>query len=360
MRDALTIRRFGAGLLSLVPLLALASSRGRGVATGAPAPAAASMPDTIALPTPGDSITQVAMRNVGFHLDDQIVLRIAYLDGTMRSLHRGRPIVFDDKRSFVIHIDHARVGLTANDLSLLLNRYVFGYEGSPLRNLRITTAGTRIVQTGTLHKGVDIPFRITAEVSVTPDGHLRLHPVDTRIFNVDGDALMRALGIQLDKLLDLSGATGASVKGNDIYLAPDSILPPPAIEGRVTGVRVEGDQVVQLFGDSTARSGTSDSALPLPDPDARNYMYYRGGTLQFGKLVMLDADLQIADRDSSDLFDFDIDHYLVQLVAGYSRTLPTGALLVQMPDFDEAERMLSRAQEGAAAEGRRKGSSREP
>jgi hypothetical protein len=289
---------------------------------------------------PEDSLTHVLMRNVAFHLDDQIVMRIAYLTGTMRSKTPGTPVVFDDKRSFVIHIADAQVGLTARDLSLLLNRYVFGYPGAPLRNLKVTTAGTRIKQTGMLHKVVDIPFEITAEPSITPDGHIRLHPVETRIFNVDGTGLMQALGITLEKLLDLSKAKGASVQGNDILLAPDSIVPPPTIEGHVTAIRVEGDQVVQIFGDSTAWH-KAFSAPSLPDPKAPNYMYYGGGTLRFGKLIMLDADMQIVDPDTSDLFDFDIDHYNVQLVAGYSRTMPDGGLEVFMPDFADADRMLT-------------------
>jgi hypothetical protein len=161
---------------------------------------------------------------------------------------------------------------------------------------------------------------------------------------------MRALNVTLEKLLDLSKAVGASVKGNDIFLAPDSILPPPTIEGRVTAVRVEGDRIVQVFGDTAASRAAASRSLDPPDRDAPNYMYYRGGTLRFGKLIMLDADMQIIDADPRDLFDFFIDHYRVQLVAGYSRTLPTGGLEVFMPDYDDAARG-KRASAGCPAAG---------
>jgi hypothetical protein len=297
--------------------------------------------------TPADTITRVLMHNVGFHLDDRIVLNIDFLSGTMRSRRPGGPIIFDDKRSFVIHIDDARVRITTRDLSLLLNRYVFGYPGSPLRDLRVGAAGRRIRQTGILHKGVDIPFEITAELSVTADGHLRLHPVATRIFRVNGDRLMRALGLTLEDLLDLRGATGATVRGNDIFLDPDRIIPPPAIEGRVTAAYVDGGDVVQVFGDSTAWPRAL-ARTPPPDPGAANYMYYRGGTLEFGKLIMLDADLQIIDADPGDPFDFNLGHYTVQLVAGYSRTLPGGGLEVFMPDFDDAARKMTADPAGSA------------
>ena len=191
--------------------------------------------------------TRVAMRNVDFYATPHVVLHIRRLDGALLSTSGG-PVVFDDRRSFVIRIDAAEVGLTGRDLSALLDEYVFRYRGSPLSHLRVTMSGSELVQTGRLHKGIDLPFEIRSEVSVTPDGRIRLHPTRTRILGVNGSALLGALHLSLDRLMDLKGSHGASVEGNDIFLQPDSLLPPPAIEGRVTAVRVEGDQLVQVFG----------------------------------------------------------------------------------------------------------------
>jgi hypothetical protein len=48
---------------------------------------------------------------------------------------------------------------------------------------------------------------------------------------------------------------------------------------------------------------------------------------------MADTDLMIMDADPSDPFDFFLDHYNDQLVAGYSRNTPDHGLLVAMPDY---------------------------
>ena len=253
------------------------------------------------------------------------------------------PVVFDDKRSFVLHIDTAEVGLTGKDLSALLNGYVFKYRGSPLSHLTVTTSGSELVQKGRLRKGVEIPFEIHARVSVTPEGLIRLHPTKTVIFGADGDALMRALGLSLQKLMNLEGSHGASVKGNDILLRPDSLLPPPAIEGRVVAVRVEGDQLVQTFG--PAAGETTPPPLVPPDGAASAFMYYRGGSLRFGKLTMLDAEMQIVDIARDATFGFDLDRYSAQLVAGYSRTLSDQGLEVFMRDVDD---LATHAAEAAA------------
>jgi hypothetical protein len=276
-----------------------------------------------------DSTTRVQMQNVDFFVDAQIPLRIRHLKGTMRS-REGGPILFDDKRSFIFTVEAADVGLTGPDLSLLLNKYVFGFKGSPLTNLRVTISGNEIVQKGTLHKVVALPFEIRAQLSATPDGRIRIHPVRTEILGLHVDKLMKGLGLSLQEIVNLSKAKGASVKGNDIFLMPNAILPPPEIEGKVTAVRIEKDQIVMTYG-----SGGSAARMPVPDRTANNYMYYLGGTLRFGKLMMLDADLLITELDTADPFRFFLDRYKAQLVAGYSRTLESGGLEVWMRDLDK-------------------------
>lgn len=300
--------------------------------------------------SPGGS-TRAEFRNVDFHMTPDVVLDIHYLDGAMQSVVSGQPVVFDDKSSFVIQIDTARVGLTPPNLDALMNRYVFGYKDAPLRKLRFEVKDDQLVQSGVLHKVVNIPFRITASLSVTDEGRIRIHPTAMQIFSVDGKGLMKALGLQLQDLLDLRRARGVTVQGNDLLLDPTRLLPPPAISGRVVAARVENGEVVQIFGrDSADDPGSNqtrsqvvsarDSIAPL-DSSARNFMRFRGGTLRFGKLFMVSADMQIIDSDQHDPFDFSIDEYNRQLVAGYSRNTIAGALKVYMPDLDDTGASLS-------------------
>ncbi len=276
-----------------------------------------------------DTITQVSMRNVNFYLMPNGALRIRRLRGTMRSL-KGGPVVFDDKNSFIMHLTYAEIGLNGTDITTLMNKYIFAYPGAPLKKLQVHTSGSQLVQTGIMHKILDIPFQITADVSVTPEGLIRLHPVRTRILGVDGNALMRAFGLTLQKILDLSKARGVTVKGNDFFLDPTLILPPPLIEGHATAIRVDGDQLLQTFG-TVAES----TPLPPPDTSASAYMFFRGGTLHFGKLLMLDAKMQIVDLRPAGFFNFDLDEYKNQLVAGYERTLPDLGLEVYMLGLDK-------------------------
>ncbi|MEO9116352.1 MAG: hypothetical protein ABI311_09335 [Gemmatimonadaceae bacterium] len=272
------------------------------------------------------------MRNVDFYVDPSVVLRIQHLRGTVRSKTDG-PILFDDKHSFVIGINSAEVGLNASDLAALMNKYIFAYNGAPIKRVSVSIGNGQMRMTGQLHKGVDIPFDIVAEVSATPGGLMRIHPTTTRILRMNGKAIMGLFHLTLEKLIDVSKATGVAVNGNDILIDPVKVLPPPTIEGHVTEIRVEGDQIVQTF-DAPADHSTLAPLVP-PDLAAKNFMYYRGGSIRFGRLTMADVEMQIVDLDPADPLKFELDQYAKQLVAGYSRTLPDRGLEVFMRDIDK-------------------------
>ncbi|MEX2154591.1 MAG: hypothetical protein WD825_14715 [Gemmatimonadaceae bacterium] len=283
--------------------------------------------------------TFIEMRNVHFHVGGDVVLRIRNLHGLMRG--RDGVVDFDDGTSFTTWVNTAEVGMAADDLSRLFNNHVFAYPGAPLRKIRVQLVDGQLRQSGILHKGVDIPFKIKSVVSVTPDGRIRLHPVDTDIFGVDGDKLMRALGLTMQKMVDVSKAVGVTIEKNDFLIDPIRILPPPKIRGRLTAVRVENGELVQQIGPEPGTAAQfASTRLAPPDTSAKNYMYYRGGKLHFGrKLLMADADMQVIDGDPTNPFDFNLDRYMAQLVAGYSRTLPNAGLWVLMPDANRVTRL---------------------
>jgi hypothetical protein len=271
------------------------------------------------------------MRQVNLHIDETHALDVRRLRGQVVRTQPDVPAALDDSRSFTVRVTDGTVALSGDALAALLNGFVFAYRGAPLKKLHAKTAGSEVVLRGIMHKGVDLPFEITSTIALEPDGRVRLHPTKTRILGIDGEKLMHALGLHLDKLLDLSGAHGVTVVGNDLLLEPTEILPPPAISGRLTSIRVEGDEIVQTFAHLPDDSVFDGSARP--DTVAPNFIYFRGGELRFGKLLMRDTDLEILDADSRDPFDLDLDQYARQLVAGTSRTLANQGLRVVMPDY---------------------------
>lgn len=273
---------------------------------------------------------QIEMKNVRLHVADGMVLDIRHMRGVMVS-RTGKTPVFDDQRSFILHVLNADIAMDMASLQTLMNAHVMAYEGAPLKDVEVRTERDRLVMKGKLHKGVDIPFSTKATVGVTDDGNLRLHTESMKAAGVPAKGLMKLFGLELDDLVDLKRRRGIEVQDNDIVIAPGQVLPPPEIRGRLTRVALAGDRLVQTFGGSEVRA----RHLVLPAPGARNYIYFGTGNIRFGKLTMTDADLQLIDADPKDPFEFDPARYNAQLVAGYSKNTPQKGLKTFMPDFND-------------------------
>jgi hypothetical protein len=279
-------------------------------------------PKTLVKPAP----VEVQMRNVNLHFDQSIMLEIRRLRG--QYLPTGsQSASFDDLNSFVTRIDSAEIAMSARSMSDLLNRYVFNYPGTPLKNIVVTIENGRIKQKGTLHKGIDVPFEIDGSLSVTPDGGLMLHADKVRSAHLPFKGLMHLFGEDLAKLVNIKKDNGVTLDGDNILLSPERMIPPPRIQGKVTAVRIEGDRIIQTFG------GKETKPL-VPIYRAKNYIYQKGGVLRFGKLTMTDTDLEIVDQSTKTPFEFSLREYSRQLVAGYSKNTPNRGLIVFMPDLN--------------------------
>lgn len=283
----------------------------------------------------GDSVpTWTTMHNVEFRFTESIALDIEELFGQMVSLREEGPVYFARPRKLLLKIYAAKVSATPENLANLMNDYVFNYPGAPLSDLTLTLEGDRITMSGTLHKAIAAPFSLTATVSATPEGQILLQPTDVEVVNIPTQPLMDVLALSLEELIDVSKAPGVKLQGNEMILLPERLLPPPPIEGTVTDAAVTSDALALTFSTPEVQR-PPDSVLVPPDTTADNYMFFRGDTLRFGKLFMIESDLQIVDADPDDPFEFFLRKYKPQLVAGYSRVMPDFGLKVVMPDYSE-------------------------
>ena len=296
-----------------------------------PLPGVEAPPEVKRLAEPG---TWAEFKNVDFRFDEDLVLHVRSLRGKMKG-NDGSPVAFDDPASFDMELAEAETSMGARDITALMTRYVFGYAGAPIKNLTVRPEADGLHQVGVLHKVIDIPFEMRASVAVTPDGWIRIHPVEMKICGLSGLGFMEALGIELEDLIDLKKApSGIRVEHDDLLLEPLAVLPAPKVRAKLVSVRSEAGAMVQVFGPSEGTEiPPATPAMPLPD--APNYMYFWGGVLHFGKLFMPDADMQVVDESPADPFDFFLDQYNHQLVAGFTRNHTDYGLEVHMVDYDE-------------------------
>jgi hypothetical protein len=270
------------------------------------------------------------MRNLMFHLGNGIDLQVDDLAGHLVSRAADKPPVFDDVDSYLLEITSARVSMTPESLTNLMNNYLFAYPEAPLKNLKVTFENGELGQSGTLKKGVGVPFTMRGTIAATPEGKIRIHPTSIKAAGFVPKGVLDFFGLELERLVKLKHTPAVKIEGNDLLLDPEGLLPPPRIRGHLTKAWIQNGVLVEQFGPAGRQA-----ALAPPDPRFKNYMYYRGGTLRFGKLTMSDTDLLLVDADPKDLFDFSPERYNDQLVAGYSKNTRAHGLIVYMPDLND-------------------------
>jgi hypothetical protein len=285
----------------------------------------------LSAPASADERVATRMRNVTFHVGDGVELQVFDLAGHLLSTSTGPP-VFDNVTSYVLAIDAARVAMSPESLTNLLNNHVFAAEGSPISNVKIGIEGNELTQSGTLKKGIHVPFSMHATIAATPDGRIRLHPTSLKAAGFVSKRVLDFFGLDLEDLVKTKHLTGVAIDGDDLLLEPAQLIPPPRIRGHLTRAWIENGLLMQQFG------GTIPRTAIAPSGRRSNYMYYRHGTLRFGKLTMRDADLLLVDADPKDAFDFSPKDYNAQLIAGYSKNTAAQGLIVYMPDLSDLRR----------------------
>jgi hypothetical protein len=275
---------------------------------------------------------EIQMRNVNFRLTRDIALEVRSLRGQLRRTNPEVPVTFDDSETFFVRIDTAEVATSADALAALMNSYVLAYDGAPFKNITVSINGDRVIQKGTLHKGLDLPFEIEGSLSATVDGNIRVHADRVKSAHVPVKGLLHLLGEDLSKLVNENSGRGMTIVGDDIILMPRTLTPPPHLEGRVTRVCIVNGKIIQFFD-----SGRHSAKLTPPLPSVA-YIYHRGGILRFGKLTMNEADLEIVG-DRPGFFEFFLREYRKQLAAGYSKTTPADGLIAHMADYSRLRGM---------------------
>jgi hypothetical protein len=268
------------------------------------------------------------MHNVLFHFSDAAAAHVETLTGELLATGNNPMPVMDDKSSFVVRIKSAHISVSPLALAQVLNTFVFAKPDSPVRDISISIKDQQLHLKGKLHSKGDLPFETVGTPSTTPDGRIRIHSEKVKAFHLPVKGMMNLFGIELASLLG-GKIPGIEADKDDLLLDLSKLLPPPHLQGAVTEVHLESDQIVMTI-------GNGERSAPL---EKGNYMAFRGGKIRVGKLVMNDSDLMVLDLDPADPLDWNQDRYREQLVAGYSKTTPTFGLRAYVKDYGKLSRV---------------------
>ncbi len=276
---------------------------------------------------PAGPETKVLMHNVILNERPGLQLRVRWLRGEMHPTRPGIVASFDEPNSFVLAVEAGVVATSLADISGLLNGGLL--QGLPLENVSLAAEGTRLKLNGTLHKGVPLPIEMVSDIAASPDGRIQLHTVKLRVLKLPVKALLQSFHVNVGDLVGAKGAANVQVSGDDIYLDAEQILPAPAIHGKLTDVHI-GNKT----GDLVAVFGNARPEV-IKVKQWRNFIRLRGGTVNLGKLTMVQTDIFLIDASDDEWFSFDLTRYQEQLVNGRIQMTPEAGLRIFMPDIEK-------------------------
>ncbi|HET9087819.1 MAG TPA: hypothetical protein VFN53_09870 [Acidobacteriaceae bacterium] len=273
--------------------------------------------------------TSISMRHVIYHVLPNVALSIESLDGVMVQARPGQIISLDDPASFALQIHSAQSSISSAHLSALVNSYILPRAGTPVRDLSMTLNPDQTVSvTGTFHKLVDLHFTSRATLQVTPGGNMRMHFFDMRVGRILHESILDFLGMNVAKVAQPRNPRAFRVEGNDMIFPISQMFPPPRIDGKLQSLSIAQGRLRLIFGGSPA-------APSAPPQQARSYVMFHGGSMRFGRLTMTPVEMELVNLKPASHFDFSMARYSEQLVAGYSKSLPNGGLVVHMAGYKD-------------------------
>jgi hypothetical protein len=275
---------------------------------------------------PGVSIR---LQNVRFKWSNQV-----YVDASDMALRaepiQGSAVKFDDPSSFVLTLQQSSVMVRPEVLQGMMNESIFNYPGSKLRDLKV-----KLVQedndypieiTGKMRMGIWITFQMLSHLSVDQKTNTLVMDADrVKVLGfLPATQMIQMPPFHLEKLITMPPNQSMIVTGNRIMVKPFGLFPPPRVNGTLASVKTDANGI---------RLNFTGRPIDAPKSTARNYVYLRHGSAQFGNFRTLDTDILIVDRNQSTPFSFSVTRYNDLIPKSDIEVHDTKSVKVAMPDY---------------------------
>lgn len=277
------------------------------------------------IPTTGPVHLQA--HDVVFQVIDDVQIQVKSMDGLLLPTRSGHPVSIEEPTSMRIEVQSAQASLSAEALSRLLNQYTLPHAKSDVRDLNVSFEDGHVQISGKLKKLVEIPFSATGDVDVTHDGDVRVHLTHITAAGFVHKKMLDFFGLKVAEVAGPGKPHSFRVVGDDVIFPIHTLFPPPHFTGRLRSIKVEGDELIQIF-------GTPRAFAPAPLP-AEHYIYFRGGVMQCGRMTMQGVDLELLNKDAGKPLTFSIEHVYEETLSGYLKNLPNHGMVAYISSYQE-------------------------
>lgn len=272
------------------------------------------------------------LRHVDFRFDGGVGFVIDELALRMVPREAGDPVWLDDVSSYTLQPVNGTVRVTADSMAALFNTVVFARgprSDPPLRNFRFSLEDDALDMHAEMRRrGAWVPIELRGPLVLRDPQTIVFRPNVVKVRGQDAGPLMGAARIELADLLPVS-TPSVQLAGSEIVMQVPRLFPPPALDLKLSAIRVTRDGLVMQIGDGRPQMPPLANASDAQRP----YILFRGGDIRFMRSMPMNARIDIVVADPARPFVFNLYRYRDQLVAGSLRFSPDGGIRVRMPSF---------------------------
>ncbi len=281
----------------------------------------------------GQPDTICYLRHVDFRFDGSVGFLVDQLALRMVPRQPGDPVWLDDVSSYALQPVSGIVRVTADHMAALFNTVVFARgPGSdpPLRHFAFALDDSTLTMHAEMRRrGAWVPIELRGPLALRDPQTLVFRPNDIKVRGQNASALLDAAHIELADLLPVS-TPAVQLVGSEIVMHVPALFPPPALQLKLTAIRLARDGLAMQFGNGAPQLPPLANAADARRP----FILFRGGDIRFMRSMPMNTRIDIVVADPARPFVFNLYHYRDQLVAGSLRFSPDGGIRVAMPSFD--------------------------
>lgn len=207
--------------------------------------------------------TSASTAGVGFPVN-QLALRLV-------PRRPGDPVWLDDVSSYALQPVSGTVRVTADHMAALFNTVVFARgpgNDPPLRRFAFALDDSTLTMHAEMRRrGAWVSIELRGPVMLRDPQTLVFHPNDVKVRGQDAGPLLDAAHIERADLLPVS-TPAVQLIGSEIVMHVPALFPPPAIQLKLTAIRVAHDGLAMQFGDGAPPlpplANAADARRPAP------------------------------------------------------------------------------------------------
>ncbi|EFQ42917.1 LOW QUALITY PROTEIN: hypothetical protein PA39016_004090019 [Pseudomonas aeruginosa 39016] len=275
----------------------------------------------------------ILLRNVDMYLRGNIGFHVPEVKGWLVPNRAGQPVDFDRPQDMHFQVMEGEVLLSPRQLANLFNEHILAYDGTMLKDFRMSSAAGRLEVEGRVRPlgvGPWLPLRLGGGVEVdAASGALVYRPDQLKVIGLPLYGAMSLVGLPMSALVSLD-RPGASLVGSAMRLDYRKVFPLLGIDGHVQEAWLDDQGLHLRFSQAP---GQPSPVFSPPAAAGPSFLWLQSGDLKIFEILITYAQVLLKTETPDQVLTFNLQDYRKVLATGTTQVNEDGTFFMQVPPY---------------------------